>query len=83
NTMKNIKPILIVLSLTIFQQAFAQEKIYLGKDWKKSTKENAHFYRILEKKNDSLYYVEDFYISGVMQMDGHFTNVEKETLHGT
>ena len=81
--MKNIKPILIVLSLTIFQQAFAQKKIYLGKDWKKSNQENAHFYRILEKKNDSLYYVEDFYISGVMQMDGHFTNVEKETLHGT
>ncbi len=81
--MKNIKPIIVLLTLTLFQQVFSQEKIYLDKNWKKTIQENATFYRILEKKSDSLYFVKDYYISGTMQMDGHFTNLEKETLHGT
>lgn len=81
--MKKIKTTVLILALITLQQAFSQEKIYLDKDWKKTTKENAHFYRIVEKKSDSLYFIKDFYINENLQMDGHFTNLEKETLHRT
>ncbi len=77
--MKHLFIIILFFSLI---NSIAQDKIYLDKDWKKTTEDKAHFYRVLEKKSDSLFYIEDYYISGKMQMDGYFSNLEKETLVG-
>ena len=74
---------LITITLLLFSfTLFAQNKIYLDENWKETTQDKAHFYRILEKKSDSLYNVEDYYISGKMQMKGHFSDLEKETFEG-
>jgi len=74
--------LIIILHLCISQNINSQSKIYFDKDWKKTTKEEAIFYRVLHKKNDSLFQIKDFYINGVLQMKGHFSNLEKETLEG-
>jgi len=64
------------------QNIFSQSKIYFDKEWKISTIEKAHFYRVITKKNDSLFYVKDHYINGVLQMDGHYSNLENEIMEG-
>lgn len=81
--MKQIKIIIIsYLYFFLCPNNFCQSKIYFDKDWKVSEKENAHFYRIINKKNDSLFYVKDFYINNVLQMDGHYSNIKKEVFEG-
>ncbi len=66
-----------------FQNISGQNKIYFDKDWKTTNKENAAYYRLIAKKNDSLYAVKDYYINGVLQMDGHTTSLEKDIFQGT
>ncbi len=81
--MKQILVIIITtLCLFISLNTYCQSKIYFDKDWKETTEKNAHFYRIVEKKNDSLFQVKDFYINGVLQMDGYFSNLENEIMEG-
>lgn len=77
-----IDVVIIVLLFIFSQNILGQEKIYLDKKWKETTQEKASFYRIVDKKNDNLYHIEDYYINGNMQMDGYFSDLEKETLQG-
>lgn len=81
---KNKLKFLIAILAFIFisQNIHCQTKIYFDEDWKTTTKAKADFYRIIDKKNDSLYHIQDFYIKGVLQMEGHFSDLEKETLEG-
>ncbi len=77
------KQILIVLFI-LFQtsNALSQDKIYFDKNWKTTTKKNATYYRIIVKENDSLYAVKDYYINGVLQMQGHITSLKKDIFQG-
>lgn len=77
-----INIVTIVLLLVFSQNILGQQKIYLDENWEKTTQENASFYRFVDKINDNLYQIKDYYINGNMQMDGHFSNLEKETLQG-
>ncbi len=75
--------LLITLSCFFFtQSASSQSKIYFDEEWNTTTKEEAHFYRILYKKDDSLYHVKDFYINGILQMEGFFSDLDKEIFEG-
>ncbi|WP_324023661.1 hypothetical protein QSV08_12455 [Maribacter sp. BPC-D8] len=79
----NLKFLLVILSyFAISQHVNSQSKIYFNKDWKTTTKEEAQYYRILQKKNDSLFHIKDYYINGNLQMEGYFSNLEEETLEG-
>lgn len=81
--MKKIKIIIsTVLILFVSMHMYSQSKIYYDADWELTSIENAHFYRLIDKKNDSLFNVKDFYISNVLQMEGHFSNLEEEVLEG-
>lgn len=74
--------IIVLVCFFLFQNTYSQSKIYFDKDWKTTTKDKAQFYRVVTKKNDSLFHIKDFYINGVLQMNGHFSNLEKEVLEG-
>ncbi|WKB80418.1 hypothetical protein QYR09_11715 [Cellulophaga lytica] len=86
--MKNINigvlksAVITLVCLFYFQNTYSQSKIYFDKDWKTTTKNKAQFYRVVTKKNDSLFHVKDFYINGVLQMNGHFSNLEQEVMEG-
>jgi len=75
--------LITIIILVQLQSLFSQEKIYFDKKWKPTTKENAAYYRITSKENDSLYAVKDYYINGTLQMDGYTTSLEKDIFHGT
>ncbi len=81
--MKTLKIILLLTLTSQLQNVFAQNKTYFDKDWKPTTKEHADYYRLTEKKSDSLYYVKDFHLNGVLQMDGNSTSLEKDIFQGT
>ncbi len=80
--MKNKQIILTILILFQIQNTFSQDKIYFDKDWKTTTKENAAYYRLVAKKNDSLFAVKDYYINGVLQMEGYTKSLEKDIFQG-
>lgn len=65
-------------------QAFSQNKvdtIYYNANWKKSSRENASYYRILVK-DSSRYKVEDYFISGNIQMRGYLTSLDPDIKEG-
>ena len=74
--------LITVLYLFVAQNAYNQSKIYFDQEWKISDKENAHFYRVITKKNDSLFHVKDYYINGALQMDGYYSNIKEGTMEG-
>ncbi|NRS90365.1 antitoxin component YwqK of YwqJK toxin-antitoxin module [Flavobacterium sp. 7E] len=85
NNIKNnkVKLLLIILFyLFTTQNSNCQSKIYFDQDWKVTTKERASYYRIFSKRQDSLFQIKDFYSNGILQMEGCFSNLEKETLEG-
>ncbi len=81
--MKIKQILLIILMLFQLQNVFSQDKIYFDKNWKTTTQENAAYYRLITKEKDSLFVVKDYYINGVLQMDGHTTSLEKDVFQGT
>ena len=81
NSLMKLKLILIIVTyFSISQNIYGQSKTYFDKDWKTTTKDKAEFYRVLDKKNDSLFHIKDFYINGNLQMEGYFSDLENETL---
>ncbi len=74
--------IITFFSFLFCENVYSQSKIYFGEDWKASTKENAYFYRTINKKNDSLFCIKDYYINDILQMDGHYSNLENEIMEG-
>lgn len=73
---------ILLLILISIQNGWSQDRIYLDKNWKESTKENASYYRIIQQKEDSLFYVKDHYINGILQMEGHFLDKEVSIYEG-
>ncbi|WP_405398320.1 hypothetical protein [Maribacter sp. Asnod2-G09] len=79
--MKNILPLLfLVFSAHITAQ---KDTLYFDADWHRTEKASAAFFRPvpLEKEGD-LYHVKDYFISGNIQMDGYWSNLEDETNQG-
>ncbi len=79
-----MKKILFILFFIASYTLLGQQKtIYFNKHWEKTTKERAVYYRLmpLEKVGD-LYHVKDYYSNGTLQMEGFWSNLEKETLEG-
>ncbi|WP_136467424.1 hypothetical protein [Flagellimonas onchidii] len=78
-----LTPLIVIISfLHISHDINGQSKIYFDKDWKVTTKDEAEFYRLVDKKSDSLFCIKDFYINGVLQMKGCFSDLDKETFEG-
>ncbi len=78
-----LKKLCIVVAIVcMYTNANSQSKLYFDDSWHETTKEKAHYYRIVVKKKDGLFHIKDYYINNVLQMDGHFTNLEKETMTG-
>lgn len=72
--MKN-KTLILVLIVLIMStvKCFCQEKsdtIYYNLDWKETIKDSASYYRTITKEN-LLYRINDYYLSGTLQMSGH------------
>jgi uncharacterized protein len=64
------KRLFTIINLLIFcQQIFGQEKIYFDKDWKQTSKENAAYFRKINKLGE-LYTIRDYFISGEKQFEG-------------
>lgn len=64
--------ITIALLLTYVTVSFAQQDtLWFDSGWKKTTKDNAHFYRLpVKKEKRRRYRINDFYIDGTKQMTG-------------
>ncbi len=79
-----MKRTVLILLLSIVTNLMAQkDTLYFDADWNKTTKAEAEFYRLLPlKKIENLYLVKDYYLNGSIQMEGYYSNVEKEELDG-
>jgi len=75
--------LLLLVFCSITNLIAQKDTLYFNLKWNKTDKSNAAFFRLvpLEKKGD-LYKVKDYYINGNLQMQGYWSNLEKETLHG-
>lgn len=74
--------ITLILLLSTYFQVFAQinsdDTIYFDKNWTKtSEKIEAKYYRLSIKENN-LYRFTDYYISGIVQCEGFFSNIDSE-----
>lgn len=77
-----MKQLLLCLAVLIQVSAHCQTKIYLDKDWKETSKNEAEYYRIIEKKSN-LYQVKDYFITGELQFEAlSHTNTEPYELEG-
>lgn len=59
-----------------------QDTIYYNIDWKETVKDSAAFFRPPVKKEGDLFRVEDYYISGQLQMSALSKNEYKALFHG-
>lgn len=67
-----MKPITTFITLIVLcSTAVAQNsgRIYFNADWKECEKSVARYYRDYTRINDSVYRIEDFYLSGAKEMD--------------
>ncbi len=78
--MKNI--FTFSLFLLGLNHAFGQnnDTIFYDNDWEKCIKENASYYRTIQK--DSLFIIKDFYMDGQLQMEGTYKDMDPEIKHG-
>ena len=79
--MKSILPLLfLVFTIQITAQ---QDTLYFDADWHRTEKANASFFRPLPLESEGdLYHVKDYFISGNIQMDGYWSNLEDEINQG-
>jgi len=82
--MKNYLYYSIVLLCLFTLSSYAQkDTIWFDSNWKKTTKDNAAFYRTESSKKGNGYWFEDYYVSGVKQMEGISMYKDKEVFDGT
>lgn len=75
----------ILFSLLMYSLSFSQQKfdtIYMDSTWKKSSKENAMYYRIINQLENKSYEVKDHWITGELQMTGTLSELYPETNEG-
>lgn len=74
--------LLFVISNPVFCQA-KQDTIFFDINWKATSRNNAEFFRIIEKDTvTEKLKVKDYYISGQIQMDGQYISFEQGTKDG-
>ncbi len=83
----NMKRLLlsVLLSVLIADFSFAQTKdtLWFNNKWEKSTKENSHFYRVIQPDSlNATYIIKDFYPNGVIQMQGYLSSINPEIREG-
>jgi TonB family protein len=80
--MKNL--LVISVFLFIFFDIFSQDTTYFDKDWNKIKKrKNPSYYRVKSYIDKSkVYFIEDFYISGVKQMTGTYKSINPHIKYG-
>ena len=83
-TSNKMKKTILILLLSIATNLIAQkDTLYFNSTWNKCSKKEAKFYRPIPlKKRRGLYQVKNDYSNGNLQMEGCFTNVDKEILEG-
>ena len=64
-----MKTLLILIAVFSFLRVYSQDTIYFDKDWKKTSKSGAKFYRI-HSKEGSKTKIADYYITDTLQMTG-------------
>ena len=77
--------IFITISVLFFSLcSLAQNKLYFDKNWNSVKKEKkAKYYRIIKPdSNNSYIIVEDYYISGEIQMRGQYVSIDPDIKHG-
>ncbi len=82
---KELKQIITVIGVVLYgiTNAFGQQDtLWYDIKWKKTTKENASFYRPPVKTEGNLYRVKDYYISGVLQMNATSKYIDKDYWEG-
>ncbi|WP_282041127.1 hypothetical protein [Winogradskyella flava] len=72
----------VVLGISSFTLEAQEGTIYYNAQWKETTKDSAVFYRPLIKKEGDLYRIEDYYISGQLQMSGLSETKERNYFKG-
>lgn len=55
---------------------------YFDKDWNECKQENATYYRHSLKQENGIWYVKDFFMSGQLQMEGHFIDKKQVVKEG-
>lgn len=63
------KKLIFLILLSNYLLSTAQKPIYFNKKWEACEKSEASYYRIVKQKKD-LYFIQDFYINGVLQFEG-------------
>ena len=66
-----MKRIIVFFIITISFTTYSQNKTYFDSNWKETTKEKASYYRDLPKKENGIWLIKDYYISGEKQFVGH------------
>jgi uncharacterized protein len=79
--MKHTFSLLFFLLLTIV--ANGQNPMqYFDENWQPSTPENAAYYRTLPSKSDNGFVIEDYYMSGQLQMRAISVSADSDIFHG-
>jgi hypothetical protein len=81
--MKNSYYLTIALCLFSFSLFAQNDTIWFDTNWKQTTKNNAAFFRAESAKKGNGFWFEDYYISGVKQMEGLSFKKETEVFDGT
>lgn len=58
-----------------------KDTIYYNKNWETSSKENAKYYRIISKERE-LFHVMDYYLNGILQMNGYYKTLNPDIKEG-
>ncbi|MBN2610539.1 MAG: TonB family protein [Bacteroidales bacterium] len=72
----------LVVSITTFSQ-WGTDSIYFDENWKNTTRVNAKFFRLMDVDTIKiLFLVEDYYISGNLQMSGAYRSINPDVKVG-
>lgn len=71
NFFKTVSFLLFVSIKILAQQA--GDTIFFDSGWERTTiKDSIHYYRVIDKIKGNIFYVKDYYLSGVLQMTGSY-----------
>lgn len=72
----------VILTLNVIPAYSQTDTIYYNKEWKKCIKDTASYYRFATKLDSSLYHLEDYYMTGQIQMKGNSIGLETHNMVG-
>ncbi|MFT3739853.1 MAG: hypothetical protein QM786_13940 [Breznakibacter sp.] len=75
--------LLLSLSLYLITQPIKSQTIYYDADWIPTSQQNAVYYRPAPITKDSGFVVEDYYMSGQLQMKALSLSKDSDTFHGS